>query len=124
MPQPLERRALIANLVLEVSRVVRTDLFPEKKSSCELFLLGAALVAAAGKPRSASVLARQSWLSRTTTLRRLDALCKHGFAEKVGTKYRVASAVLPLDRAGYLIKLVHQTSEKLSHLSKLDTNRT
>jgi len=113
----LERRALIAHLMLEVARVVREHHFANTKSSSDMFLLGAALIAA-DKPLTAGALARQAFLTRTTALRRLQTLCAGGFCEKVGTRYQVTPKVIPLKRATYLVNLVHETSVKLSKLDK------
>jgi hypothetical protein len=91
------QRAAHAHTILSILRVVRNTYFPQYRVSDVIENIYVALPVfiahVAGKPATASQVARALEMPRNTTVRKLDWLIKEGYVTRRGRKYCMTEKV-------------------------------
>jgi predicted transcriptional regulator len=88
MPYRAKHRALIAQTMIDLVKTVRSGRM-SKVRSIESVIISAAVVVghAAGRPRTASDIARALDIPRVTVIRKLAELVRDGLIDRQGSRY-------------------------------------
>jgi hypothetical protein len=119
------QRASHAYTILGILRVVRNTYFPQYRVSDVIENIYVALPVfiahVAGKPCTASQVARALEMPRNTAVRKLDWLMKEGYVMRFGTKYCMTEKVNVTGLEQVLRMHVRLCETSVRNLSILDT---
>jgi len=119
------QRASHAHTVLSILRVVRNTYFPQYRISDVIENIYVALPVfiahVAGKPATASQVARSLEMPRNTAVRKLDWLIREGYVARRGTKYCMTDKVNVTGLEQVMRMHVRLCETSARNLSILDT---